>query len=563
MSRRSKVAIVILAVILMVVVAVVFFAGRLPSNAVLVLHLRGPIEDQRPSGIFGELGMPGVLVQHQLLDALEAAKTDGRIRGLVLNIESVGAGWARTQELRRKLLEFRDSGKPSVCFLNMDAASNQAYYLATGCEQVWTVPTAPLAILGMMTESLFFRGTLDKLGIYPDLYHIAEYKTAQNQYVEKKYTPAHREMSESLVRSIYEQYLQEVGQSRGMTTAEFRALVEQGPHLSGAALEKKLVDRTAYWDEVKEYFKEKVGTWEPVGLKQYVKQLSDKGQYTVAVVHATGMIVVGDSDYDPFMGWVMGSNSVASDLRKACDEAAVRAVVFRVDSGGGSAVASEIIRREVAQCREKGKPIVVSMSDVAGSGGYWISMSADKIVAEPTTLTASIGVVYGKMNISGLFRLLGLSTDFVALSENATLLYEQQNFTPQQRQIIARLMRDIYDNFLAGVAQGRKMEVAAVERIAKGRVWTGAQAKELGLVDELGGYDRAFALARKLANLPADARLRVVRYPRPKTLFQVLLEGPAVLEPLTARADVASRMRRILQLTEGVQAQMPLSIRIR
>lgn len=563
MSRRAKIGIVVVVLFLIVIASFVFLAGRLPSNAVLVLRISGTIEDQKPSGVFGELGAPSALVQYQLLDAIEAAKTDDRIRGLVLDIQSVGAGWARTQELHRKLLEFRKSGKPSLCFLNVDAATNQAYYLATGCEQVWTVPTAPLGILGMMTESLFLRGTLDKLGIYPDLYHIAEYKTAQNQFVEKKYTPAHREMSESLVRSVYEQYIAGVAEARGMKPEEFRALVEQGPHLSAAAVEKKLVDRAAYWDEVKKYFEEKIGVWQPVELKQYTKHLPSDGQYTVAVVHATGLIVVGESEYDPFMGWIMGSNSVASDLRKACDDDAVKAVIFRVDSGGGSAVASEIIRREVQQCRDKGKPVVVSMSDVAGSGGYWISMSADKIVAEPTTLTASIGVVYGKMNISGLFRLLGLSTDFVALSDNATLFYEQQNFTPQQRETIQRLMRDIYDNFLAGVANGRGMKVEDVDKIGKGRVWTGAQARELGLVDELGGYDRAFALAKELAHIPADARLRVVRYPKVKSLFQALLEGEVSVERFAAGTDVAARLRRMTQLTEGVQAQMPLSIRIR
>ncbi len=563
MSRRAKIGIGLVVLILVIIVGFTFLAGRLPTDAVLVLRISGDIEDRKPPGIFGDLGAPSVLVQYQLLDAIEAAKTDDRIKGLAVDIQSVGAGWARTQELRRRLLDFRSSGKPSVCFLNADSPGNQAYYLATACEEIWMVPTAPLGILGMMTESLFFRGTLDKLGVYPDLYHIAEYKTAQNQFVEKKYTPAHREMSESLVRSVFEQYITEVAEARGLTPAEFRALVEQGPYATESAVERKLVDRAAYWDEVKKHFEEKIGKWEPVELRRYLKELENDGQQTVAVVHATGLIIVGDSDYDPFMGWVMGSESVASDLRKACDNDAVKAVVFRVDSGGGSAVASEIIRREVQQCRDKGKPVVVSMSDVAGSGGYWISMSADKIVAEPTTLTASIGVVYGKMNISGLFRLLGLSTDHVALTDNATLFYEQQNFTPQQRQTIQRLMREIYDNFLAGVASGRRMKTEEVDKIARGRVWTGAQAKALGLVDELGGYDRAFALAKELANIPADARVRVIRYPETKTLFQALMEGQVSFERFAAGTDLATRVRRLAQLTEGVQALVPVSIRIR
>jgi protease-4 len=238
----------------------------------------------------------------------------------------------------------------------------------------------------------------------------------------------------------------------------------------------------------------------------------------------------------------------------------VKAIILRVDSPGGSAVASEIIRREVVLARKK-KPVIVSMSDVAGSGGYWIAMSADKIVAEPGTLTGSIGVVFGKMNISGLYNLLGLSTDHVATSENATLLWPQQNFTPAQREMVLKLMDDIYGNFKKGVAEGRKMKEEDVERIGRGRVWTGAQGKENGLVDELGGFDRALALAKQAAKIAPDKKVRLVRYPVEKTLFETLMERVGSQAAVTGA--VARQLRRSNDAAEPVRARMPFDFVVR
>ncbi|MGH9814100.1 MAG: signal peptide peptidase SppA, partial [Candidatus Acidiferrales bacterium] len=241
-------------------------------------------------------------------------------------------------------------------------------------------------------------------------------------------------------------------------------------------------------------------------------------------VHASGLIVPGKSGYDPSVGRYMGSDTVAADLRAAAEDDSIKAIVFRVDSGGGSALASEIIRREVVRAKAK-KPVVVSMSNVAGSGGYWIAMSANKIVADPGTITGSIGVVVGKLNVKGFYDMIGMTSDHVALSPNSTFFYTFENFTPAQLERLNAMMQDVYDNFLKGVSEGRGISKEEVHRIARGRVWLGSQAKDLKLVDEVGGLDRSVAIAKELAQIPADQPVQFEIYPREKTPFEQLTEA--------------------------------------
>ena len=559
MKRGKKWFWIVLAAAIVVIVVAVKISRRLPAQSVLVLELDGNIEEQRPAGALA-LTAPTVTLLHNLTDAMDTAREDSRIAGLVLKISPMNAGWGKIQELRAHILEFRKSHKPNICYLGEDFNANRAYYLATACEQVWLLPTAPLGVTGLMTQSLFVRGTLDKLKVYPDFYGIAEYKTAANYYTEKQYTAAHREMADSLMRSALEQYSAGAAEARGMDRAQFANLLQQGPYLASEALSHKLVDRLAHWDEVHKLFQEKYGDWKPVALRRYLKEVKNFGRETIAVVHATGEIQTGDSTWGPFSGFVMGSASVSADLRRAREDDHVKAIILRVDSPGGSAVASEIIRREVELAKKK-KPVVVSMSDVAGSGGYWISMSATKILADPTTLTGSIGVLFGKFNIAGLYNLVGLSTDHLASSENATLLWEQQNFTPAQRDVVLRFMRDIYTNFTKGVADGRRMSVEAVDKIGRGRVWTGAQAKNLGLVDELGGLERAVAAAKQLARIDAKTPVRLVRFPEEIPWWQRWLSD---IEPQTdALAGLRAELHRLIRARSGVQVRLPFDWVIR
>ena len=535
-------------------------AIRMPTNGVLIINASGEIAEQQEPDIFSALNGTRPLVLHDYLDAMDTAATDSHVTGLVVRIGPLETGWAKLEEMRNHLLSFRKSGKPSVCYLGYDGIQNPEYYLASACQQIWLVPTAPVSIRGMMAEALFLRGTLDKLHVVPEFYHIAEFKTAGNIFTEKKFTPAHREEVEGLLRSIYNQYLDDASKGRGMERAQFEALVNKGPFASSDAVTNKIVDRLGYWDQVQDYFKGRDRKWSPISLNQYRDSVKNEGSSTIAVVHASGLIVSGDSGSTPGGGSVMGGDSVARDIRSARQNSNIKAIVLRVDSGGGSVVGSEVIRREV-ELANAVKPVVVSMSDVAASGGYWIAAPARKIVADRNTITGSIGVLIGKMNVSGLYSLLGMSTDSVATSDNASLFSAQQNFTPTQREYIQKSLDQTYADFTKGVAAGRKMTVEAVDKIGKGRVWSGSQGKALGLVDELGGLDRAVEVAKELANIPAGEAVRLVRYPEERSFFQQLLQREK--DTMNESQSLESMLRHIVSQMEPVQARVPYELHIR
>ena len=568
-QRRTLVILLVVAAVIIMVATIPhwsFFSGPPISwNSVLVLSLGGSIEEQQPPDVSSFFLGSQPLVLHEINDAIDQARSDSRIKGLVVRIASMDTGWAKLEEIHQHLLDFRASGKPSVCYLGYDGEENAEYYVATGCDQIWLTPTNPLDVRGMMAEATFLRGTLDKLHIVPDFFHIAEFKTATNEYTEKKFTPAHREEVTSLLASLYGQYLTEVSSARDMSRARFAELVQAGPFLAQDALQNRLVDRLGYWDQVQEYFQRKTGSWNPVDFSDYRRSLDDGSGPQIAIIYASGEIVSGASQYSTTGTEVMGGDSVAADIRRARTDSGIRAIVLRVDSPGGSSLASEVIRREVQLAREQ-KPVVVSMSDLAASGGYWISMSADKIVADPDTITASIGVFSGKMNIAGLYQLLGISTDFVATGDNATVYSDQQDFTPAQQQTIQKMLNEVYANFTEGVAAGRHLPIATVDSIAKGRVWSGEQAKGLGLVDELGDTDRAIEVAKQLAHIPANESVEVVRLPKPQSLFDFLLARAQgeVSASQGARGSAQSLLQRLSAMvrSEPVRAQMPFTLTI-
>ena len=565
MTWGKRRAIVICAVILFFFLLVWAMSkpARLESKSVLVIDAAGAIEEQRSMDFFSAISGNSTPVLHDYIDAIDSARTDSRITGIVIRVAPLETGWGKLEEIHAHLLAFRKSGKPSICYLGYDGVGNPEYYLASACKEIWLVPTAPVSVRGMMAEAMFFRGTLDKLKIVPEYFHIAEFKTATNELTDKKFTPAHREEVEGILHGIYGQYVSETSTARNMDPAKFEAILKQGPLLTNDAVEEKLVDRLGYWDQLQDYFKQRDHRWNPVSLNRYrtfVKDDAGLGAERIAVVHATGLIVSGSSQNTAGGGFIMGGDSVANDLREARNDSGIRAIVLRIDSGGGSVVASEVIRREV-QLAQAEKPVVVSMSDVAASGGYWIATPAAKIVADPDTETGSIGVLIGKMNISGLYNLLGISTDFVATSDSATMFSDQQNFTPAQEAAIQKSLAETYKEFTEGVAQGRHMSVAAVGKIGKGRVWTGAQAKELGLVDELGGLDRAVEIAKQLAHIPASESVRIERFPLEKTFWQQFFERQA--DQMSESESLAASIRRIVGVMDPVQARVPFELRIK
>ena len=494
-----------------------YFARRIPPHTVLTLRIEGDVPEEVPREALTQIlqGTPTTVTD--VVEGLDRARADSRIEGLEVRVGESNMNFAKMQEIREKIRQFNQSGKFSIAYLEL--ATDGPYYVASACRTVMQLPRSMLYLRGMMASTTFYRGALDKLGIYPDLYHIGDYKNATNVFTDKGFTPPHREATRALLADWYDEFLRDIANSRAMKPSQVAEVIQKGPFSSEEALAAGLVDRLGYGDEAREWMRQKShGSERRLSLPEYLHRTDRKGRLKLAVVYATGLIAPGRSREE-----VMGADTIAEELRRTRLDDDVKAVILRVDSGGGSASASEVIRREVELTRRR-KPVVVSMSDVAASGGYWIAMSANKIVAQPGTITGSIGVLTGKFNLGGLYAKLGLRKDYVKTTENATLDYPFENFSAAQRDTIVRLMQETYRIFIQGVAEGRRMPVEAVDKIGQGRIWTGERARELGLVDSLGGLDTAVAAAKELARIPSGEEVSLLRLPAPRSLLDNLLE---------------------------------------
>ena len=547
MALQMVLGLLAVIVIEIVVIGVMNFRNRIRPDTVLVVDVRGSVAEEAPRGFWEEVTRGRVKVMSDFLEAIDRAARDSRINGLVLRVGGGGMNMAKLQELRGKIREFNQSGKFSAVFL--ESATNRSYYLASACGSVTLVPQSILGIRGMMAESTFLRGTLDKLGIEADLYHAGDYKSASNLLTEKGYTNEHRESVDALLRDWYGEFLQGIAEGRELEVSRVASLVEQAPYTSRQALEAGLVDEVAYRDQFDEKIKElNQGSENRASVGRYLARTDAEGDSKIAVLYASGTIMTGESSEDPVLGTVLGSSTLSEQLKWVREDESFKAAILRVDSPGGSAVASEIIRREV-ELTQKEMPVIVSMSDVAASGGYWIAMGADRIVAQPGTITGSIGVITGKLNLKGLYDKLGMSKDYVALTENATIEWAFQNYTRRQRVMVRSIMQEYYDAFKAGVSKGRKLSLEEVEKIAQGRVWTGERAARLGLVDELGGMDVALRWAKQLADIPEAERVRLVHVTTRKTMIEKIwdaLGGVSALRPRSVR----ERFGRVTALAE-------------
>ncbi len=552
MKKVGKVIIGIIVVILVLQVfgvALIYLSKRIKPDSLLTLRIEGDIPEQSPQDPLRDLLTGPTTTVTDIVEALERAKTDPRVTGIEVRVSESTTNMAKIQEIRDRIRDFNRSGKFSLAYLEF--ATNRSYYLASACQNVFLLPKSLLYVRGMMASTTFLRGALDKLGIQPDLFHIGQYKNATNIFTEKKYTPAHREATEILVKDWYSQFLRGVAEARGMKPEDVEKVIAEGPFTSEDALSRRLVDQVAYYDQVRNFEKQRNhGSENRVSLRAYLDRTRQDSGTKLAVIYATGTIMPGRSGDTPFGEEVMGADTIAEQFRRVRDDDSVKAVILRVDSPGGASFASEIIRREVEITNIR-KPVVVSMSDVAASGGYWISMSASNIVAEPGTITGSIGVLTGKLNIKGLYDKLGLSKDLVATTDNSTLDYPFQNYTPTQREIVMKQMRGIYNDFIKGVAKGRHMTVEDVDKIAQGRVWTGERAQALGLVDNLGGLQTAIARAKELAKIPAGEKVSLELLPPRRSLLGRLLS-------LAGGADSSTAVfspRSWLQIVESLAGQ--------
>src|SRR6266581_8362359 len=517
------------------------------SPLILELDLTEGVIETRPPD-----PLSAIMTRHQptitdLLAGLKAARTDDRVKALVVKVGGKPIGLGVVQELREAIRRFGAAGKPTWAWAETFgefSAGNVPYYLATAFDTVYLQPSGDLGLTGIGVERVFLRGALDKLGVTMQVGARHEYKSAAEQLTEHGFSGPAREATERIAESVTSQLAEAVAERGKVSAEEAGRLVNGGPYLADQALAAGLVDALGYRDEVYAALRKQVGN-DPVllylgryqrsrELANRARQLAAPRQPTVALIQATGAIRQGRSGRSPLTGTAMGSDSITAALGAATADEHVKAIMLRVNSPGGSYVASDAIWREVVRARNAGKPVVVSMSDVAASGGYFISMAADAIVAQPGTVTGSIGVITGKPVFEEAFGRAGITTDSVSVGSGANMFAPTRPFSEDEWQRINTWLDAIYRDFTAKVASGRRMTVERVHELARGRVWTGADAAQNGLVDELGGMAAAAGIARRRAGLPADAPLRV--FPRLTPLDQLRPPESSESRPAAATA---------------------------
>ena len=491
----------------------------------LVIDLYGDIPPyDAPESISNSLFDEPETLQ-SILDNLEKADADDRVAGVVMKISSSNSlGMASLGEIRTAIARIREGGKPVVAF--SDDLDRDALYLASACDSIFMPNVADVTFTGYGSVESFYKGTLDKLDVHENLHKIKDYKTAVEPFQRDSMSPESREMTEWLIQEIWEVELGAIARDRGIPMDSLVACMEHALFTPQEAKRAQLIDDVVYWDELEE----RLGGEDEL-LTITTDEYDDvrradvglKGKNRIAVVHAYGFIGGRESHTDPTLGVMMGHETVIDNLRSAADDGRVDAIVFRVDSPGGESLASELIAREVGKIAAD-KPVIVSMGDVAASGGYLIAMTGDPVIAERTTLTGSIGIIYGKLNLKGLYDKLGIHKEIISRGKFANLDSDYGPYTPEERNRVQALMEDFYGKFINKVAAARKMTPEDVDKVAQGRVWTGEQALEHGLVDELGGLERSLEILKEKVGLPLDASVELVEFPRHKSLMELIIE---------------------------------------
>ncbi|MCW5962378.1 MAG: signal peptide peptidase SppA [Pyrinomonadaceae bacterium] len=572
-SKTAKVFLILGGIITaFVLVGLIGFAiladriGRpsVPDNSVLVINVSGNLPDHTVDDPLAQaFGMGEPRSFSNMLLQLKMAKADARIGAVLLDINFPGIGWGKADELREAIKDFRTSGKPIYSF--MELGMNKEYYIASAAEKVFLTPAGDIYINGLAANAMFYRGSLDKLGVEPDFIKIGKYKNAPDQYMRKDMSDEQREVLNAILDNYYGNIVNAISTDRKKTPEDVKAIIDGAPYHAKQALELGLIDGASYRDQVYDELKNRLGYKAGDELRTIsdtsYKDVSpeslnlNKGE-RIAVVYGSGAINVGKSQNSPLGGEMMGSDTMVQAINSAAKDDSIKAIVLRVDSPGGSALASDLMWHAIEEAKKK-KPVVVSMADVAASGGYYISCNANRIVAMPNTITGSIGVFMGKPNVKGLYDWLGVSNEYVLRGKNAGIFRETENWTPEERAKMENQTNIIYyDDFVPKVAAGRNKSAEEVNNLGQGRVWTGVQAKENGLIDDFGGLDKAVAIAKELAGIPAENEVKRVAFPKEKTLLETLFDrsGSVESEEIAAQRAIVKSLpedaRRALRFAE-------------
>jgi protease-4 len=500
-------------------------APDVAANSVLVLRLRGDLPERAPVEIpiFNE--GPSLTVSNVWM-SLRTAAADAHIKAVVLEPEGLNAGWAKLEELRGDIEQFRKSGKPVFAYLRTPTA--REYYIATAADRIYLGPEDPLYLKGMRAEIMYFKKTLDKLGVSVEVEHAGKYKDFGDMFTRPDMSPETREVITSVVDDLYGNLIAHIAAGRKKTPEQVRALIDEGPFLAPEAEKAGLVDELRFEDQMWGELKTRLNSGElkRVKAETYVRVAPESvglpGKSRIALVIGEGDITRGDPDSTTSDGNGLTSSSFDKLLEQVGSDSSIRAVVVRIDSPGGEVTASDDLWRQMNLLSKK-KPMVISMSDLAASGGYYMAMTGDPIVAYPGTETGSIGVVFGKPNLHGLYDKLGVTKDAVQRGKNADIDSDYTSLTTEERQKLRQGIDASYQDFVTKVADARHRKFDEIEPLAQGRVWLGSQAKPRGLVDELGGLDTAIEMVKKRAKIPMAERVTVITYPPRRSLLDMLV----------------------------------------
>jgi len=558
--------------------AVRFLSPRAWRYDVLDIRIKGEIPEELPQTGWVRRFYRARMAFKDYLFALREAKDDPNLKFVILHIKDPELGWGQASELREAIRSLREAGLVVLAFL--ESADNLSYYLAASCDEIFLVPTGQIMLRGLATEVLFFKGILEKVKVKAELMHAGKYKSASELFTRKSMSPAHREEINDLLDSIFGTMTNDLAKDRKLTVSAIRKLIDRGSFLADEARAHGLVDRLCYEDELDEIVEER--------LQRRVRRI-DFPKYgnvrdvdlpiafhfrphrRIALLYATGPISMGQSsDYAP-AGPSAGAESIAEALRDIRKSKDIIGTVVRVSSPGGSALASDLIWREIALGKrnprrddpeKKHKPLIVSMGDVAASGGYYISCPADSILASPTTITGSIGVVGGKFNLKGLLDVVGLGVETVTRGKAADRDSPFRGFDPEERKRLKMEMDTVYDEFLNKVGRGRNIDLKKVKKLAEGRVWSGAQASKNGLVDQLGGILPAIDLVKEKAGIPKGEKVIIEFFPRKKRFVRIPLFSGSynIVKKIALREMLSLLPKDIRGIIPLFRAGKPLSI---
>jgi protease-4 len=573
-------AIIFMFIAMMVVFSIASMGAKetvtVPNSAVLHIQLDRPIMD-RGSKSPDFSGLPNFTMEiapglDDILKCLKKAKEDDRIKGIYLDLSNLQGGFATVEEIRNGLIDFKESGKFILSY--SEIYTQGSYYLATAGDKIYMHPKGIMLFKGLYAEMMFFKGTLDKLDVEAQLIRPSNnrYKSAMEPFIQDKMSDANREQTSAFIQSMWDHVIAKISESRGIPASELNRIATEleATKEGDAAVENKLLDGLFYKDEFLAEMRKQLGLDEDkkipsIKLTRYMEALPVSKEHLlaknkIAVVYALGSIGMGEGD-----DYTIGADRISKALRDARLDTNIRAIVLRVNSPGGDALASDIILRELMMAKLK-KPVIASYGDVAASGGYWISCMADKIVAHENTITGSIGVFGFIPNMEGLLNdKLGITFDQVETNENAEFMAINRPMTEKEKEVLQYNVDEIYATFLAYVAEGRNIPITRVDSIAQGRVWSGSDAKEIGLVDEFGGLDVAIKMAADMAGIE-DYKL--VSLPRQTEFFQQIIDELTGKEPdarIRKELGEAYQYYRILKeisQLKGVQARMPYDLQV-